>query len=84
MRIRPRKSKTKRHDSTSILGILFPTKQRYFLPEGEAGHRNLESPTFLLISLDAYQSIMDVDHFKGTDDEVKDLSLLAKNLTVNL
>lgn len=74
----------KRHNAISILGILFPTKQRYFLAEGEAAHHNLDSPTFLLLSLDAYQSIMDVDNFVGTDDEVKDLSLLAKKLTENL
>lgn len=75
----------KRHNSiSSILGILFSDKDISFPKEREAAHHKLESPTFLLISLDAYRSIMDVDKFVGTDDEVKDLSLLAKKLTVNL
>lgn len=74
-----------RHDSISILGILFPTKIQQFPSRmREAAQHHLESPTFLLKSLDAYQSIMDVDNFVGTDDEVKDLSLLAKKLTANL
>lgn len=80
-------TKMKRHDSISICcyGILFPTDKDVSFPkEREAAHQNVESPTFLLISLDAYQSIMDVDKFVETDDEVKDFSLLAKKLTVYL